>query len=53
MHACGHDGHAALGLAMAKYVSEHLSELSGKYVFIFSLPRRAAAAERLSRASLS
>ena len=35
MHACGHDGHAALGLAMAKYVSEHLSELSGKYVFIF------------------
>lgn len=35
MHACGHDGHAALGLAMAKYVSDHLDSLSGKYVFIF------------------
>ena len=35
MHACGHDGHAALGLAMAKYVSDHLDSLAGKYVFIF------------------
>ena len=26
---------AALGLAMAKYVSDHLDSLSGKYVFIF------------------
>ena len=27
MHACGHDGHAAMALALAEHVSAHLEEL--------------------------
>lgn len=32
-HACGHDGHMALGLTFAEYVAEHY--FSGRYMFIF------------------
>lgn len=35
MHACGHDGHTASLLGVAKIVSTHRHLLSGKVVFIF------------------
>lgn len=35
MHACGHDGHMAIELAVAKYFVEHIDDINGKVVFIF------------------
>lgn len=34
-HACGHDGHTTIGLALAKIISENISDFKGKFVFIF------------------
>ena len=35
MHACGHDGHASIGLGVAKLIAENLDEFNGKFKFIF------------------
>ena len=35
MHACGHDGHTAMALALAEYVSGHLAELPRNVLFLF------------------
>ena len=35
MHACGHDGHTALMLALAEYVGAHLAELPRNVLFLF------------------
>lgn len=35
MHACGHDGHVAVGLAVAKWVMEHKDGLCGTIKLIF------------------
>lgn len=35
MHACGHDGHMAIGLAVAKLLEQHRSELKGRIKFVF------------------
>ncbi len=35
MHACGHDGHAAIGLGVAKTLMEHRHELKGTIKLIF------------------
>ena len=35
MHACGHDGHVAIGLTIAKILSELQKELSGTYYLLF------------------
>jgi len=35
MHACGHDGHMAIALTVAKILSRHKDELSGNVKFIF------------------
>ena len=35
MHACGHDGHTAMALALAEYVSAHRSELPRNVLFLF------------------
>jgi amidohydrolase len=35
MHACGHDGHTAIGLTVAKLLYAHLSQLTGKIKFVF------------------
>lgn len=35
MHACGHDGHTAMALTLAEYVSEHLEELPRNVLFLF------------------
>lgn len=35
MHACGHDAHTAIGLAVAKILASHRDELSGTVKFVF------------------
>jgi len=35
MHACGHDGHTAMGLAVAKILQAHRNELRGTVKFCF------------------
>lgn len=35
MHACGHDGHTAIGLTVAKLLNEHRDELKGRIKFCF------------------
>src|SRR5512135_1339448 len=35
MHACGHDGHTAIGLAVARLLHAHRSELSGSVKLCF------------------
>ena len=35
MHACGHDGHTAIGLGIAKILSKHREELGGRVKFVF------------------
>ncbi|WP_053955853.1 amidohydrolase [Inediibacterium massiliense] len=35
MHACGHDGHIAIGLMVAKYLVEHKENIKGKILLIF------------------
>jgi amidohydrolase len=35
MHACGHDGHVAIGLTVAHLLNEHRDELHGTVKFVF------------------
>lgn len=35
MHACGHDGHTALMLALAEYANAHLAQLPCNVLFLF------------------
>ncbi|MBX3064610.1 MAG: amidohydrolase [Anaerolineae bacterium] len=35
MHACGHDGHTAIGLTVAKMLSQHKEKLHGRVKFVF------------------
>lgn len=35
MHACGHDGHVAIALGTAKYLSEHRNQFAGTVKIIF------------------
>ena len=35
MHACGHDGHTAIGLTVAKILNEHRDSLAGNIKFCF------------------
>lgn len=35
MHACGHDGHTAIALGIAKLLSNHRSRLHGRVKFVF------------------
>lgn len=35
MHACGHDGHTAIGLTVAKILNRHKNELAGNIKFCF------------------
>jgi amidohydrolase len=35
MHACGHDGHMAIGLAAARLLHENRQDLAGQIVFLF------------------
>lgn len=35
MHACGHDGHIATGLSVARFIEQHKEELCGKFTLVF------------------
>jgi amidohydrolase len=35
MHACGHDGHMAIGLGVAKIFSQHRDKIAGRIKFVF------------------
>lgn len=35
MHACGHDGHIAIGLTLAKWIKDNIDQLRGSFVLIF------------------
>ncbi|TYS70896.1 amidohydrolase [Sutcliffiella horikoshii] len=35
MHACGHDGHAAIGLGVATFLATYQEKLSGTYTLLF------------------
>jgi amidohydrolase len=35
MHACGHDGHTSIGLAVAKMLNNHRDQIRGRVKFIF------------------
>ena len=35
MHACGHDGHTAIGLGVARLFSQHRDKLAGRIKFVF------------------
>jgi len=35
MHACGHDGHMAIGIGVARLLARHRHELSGSVKFVF------------------
>ena len=35
MHACGHDGHVAVGLTVARLLQSHIDELAGTVKFVF------------------
>ncbi len=35
MHACGHDGHTAIGLTVADILARHKSQLPGRIMFVF------------------
>ena len=39
MHACGHDGHTTIALAVAEVLSEHRAQLNGRVKFVFQPPR--------------
>lgn len=35
MHACGHDGHVAIALGVAKLIAQHRDQLHGRVKFVF------------------
>ncbi|SEA04282.1 aminobenzoyl-glutamate utilization protein A [Thalassobacillus cyri] len=35
MHACGHDGHTAIGLGLAHFIAQYNDSLTGRYTLIF------------------
>ncbi len=35
MHACGHDGHTAIGLGTAEFIANNRNDLKGKIILIF------------------
>jgi len=52
MHACGHDGHTAIGLTVAKILNAHKSELAGSIKFCFQPSEEGTNSEDIGGAEL-
>lgn len=52
MHACGHDGHTAIGLTVAKMLDAHRDELAGTVKFIFQPSEEMTGEEGLGGAQM-
>jgi amidohydrolase len=52
MHACGHDGHTAIGLTVAKILNAHKNELAGTVKFCFQPSEEGANGEEIGGAEL-
>lgn len=53
MHACGHDGHIAVGLTVARLLQRHRQELKGQVKFVFQPAEEGlGGAERMMEAGI-
>jgi len=52
MHACGHDGHIAIGLTVAKILNAHKNELAGSIKFCFQPSEEGTNGEEIGGAEL-
>jgi amidohydrolase len=52
MHACGHDGHTAIGLTVAKILNEIRDELAGSIKFVFQPSEESTGDEGLGGAEM-
>ena len=52
MHACGHDGHTAIGLTVAKLLHAHRNELAGTVKFVFQPAEEGTCGEEVGGAEM-
>jgi len=52
MHACGHDGHTAIGLTVAKMLNAHKDQLAGAVKFVFQPAEETLGEEGLGGAEM-
>jgi len=52
MHACGHDGHTAIGLTVAKILNTHKDELAGTIKFCFQPSEEGSNGEEIGGAEM-
>ena len=52
MHACGHDGHTAIGLTVAKILHAHRHELAGTVKFVFQPAEEGLCGEKVGGAQM-
>jgi amidohydrolase len=52
MHACGHDGHTAIGLTVAKILNDHKNDLAGSIKFCFQPSEEGFNGEEIGGAQL-
>lgn len=52
MHACGHDGHTAIGLTVARMLNAHRDELTGTVKFVFQPSEEMSGEEGLGGAEM-
>lgn len=52
MHACGHDGHVAIGLTVAKLLHAHREELAGTVKFVFQPAEEGLCGEKMGGAEM-
>ncbi len=52
MHACGHDGHTAIGLTVAKILNNHKNDLAGNIKFCFQPSEEGSNGEEIGGAEM-
>jgi amidohydrolase len=52
MHACGHDGHTAIGLTVARLLHAHREELAGTVKFVFQPAEEGTCGEEIGGAEM-